>query len=106
MDRPIDAECHRVAQLLLGLRRPEREHDGLAAQLLDEADGLLDAALLVRADREAEVLRRDRLLVVGEHDLAARQRDPLHADEHVHERIRVFSGSKTGVGPATATVTG
>ena len=106
MDRAVDAERHRVAELLLRLGRPEREHDGLAAVRLDEPHGLLDPALLVRADREAEVLGRDRLLVGREHDLPAGHRDALDADQDVHERIRVFSGSKSGVEPATSTVTG
>ena len=35
--RAVDAERHRVAQLLLGLGRPERQHDRLAAVLLDRA---------------------------------------------------------------------
>ena len=74
--------------------------------LLDDPDGLLDAALLVRADREAEVAGLDRALVAGEDDLAAGDRHALDADEDVHERMRVFSGSKIGVEPATATVTG
>ena len=43
---------------------------------------------------------------VGQHDRAARHRHPLGADEDVHDRIRSFSGSKIGVEPATATVTG
>ena len=108
MDAAVDADRHRVAQLLLGLGRAEREHDGLAAVRLDEAHGLLDAALLVRADREAEVPRLDRLLVGGEHDPAARHGHALDADQdlHRHDRILVFSGSKIGVEPATATVTG
>ena len=33
-------------------------------------------------------------------------RHALDADEDVHERMRVFSGSNSGVAPATATVTG
>ena len=75
--------------------------------VLDDPDGLLDAALLVRADREAEVAGLDRALVVGEDDLAAGDRHALDADEDVHhDRMRVFSGSKIGVEPATATVTG
>ncbi len=106
VDRPIDAERHRVPELLLGFGWPEREHDRLAPVLLDEPHRFLDAALLVRADREPEVLGRDRLLVRSEDDLASRHRDPLDAHEDVHERTRAFSGSKSGVGPATATVTG
>ena len=56
-DGAIGADRHAVAELLLGLRRPEREHDDLAAARLDDPSGLLDRALLVRADREAEVAR-------------------------------------------------
>ena len=100
------ADRHRVAKLLLGLRRAERQHDGLAAVRLDEPDRLLDAALLVRADREAEVAGLDRLAVVGEDDVPAGHRHALDADEHPHERILVFSGSKIGVAPTTSTVTG
>ena len=94
VDAAIDADRHRVAQLLLGLGRAEGEHDGLAAVLLDEPHRLLDTALLVRADREAEVLRLDRLRVVGQHDPAAGHRHALDADEDLHERILAFSGSK------------
>ena len=84
----------------------------LAAVLLDEPHRLLDAALLVRADREAEVARLDRLLVGGEDHAPAGQRDALDADEDPHAgtasaaRMRSLSGSKIGVEPATATVTG
>ena len=106
VDPPRDADRHRVAQLLLGIRRPEREHDGVAPEVLPESHGLLDPALLVRADREAEMLRLDRLLVVGEHDPATRHRYALDADEGLHERILSFSGSNGAVAPATATVTG
>ena len=106
VDRAVDAERHRVAQLLLGLGRPEREDDRLAAVRLHEPHGFLDPALLVRGDREPEVLGRDRLGVLGQHDLPAGQRHALDADEDVHERMRAFSGSKTGVAPATATETG
>ncbi len=106
MDGAVRAERHRVAELLLGLGRPEREDDRLAAVRLDQPDGLLDAALLVRADREAEVLRLDRLRVLGEDDLPARHRHPLDADEDPHDRILEFSGSKIGAEPATSTVTG
>ena len=104
--------ARRVADLLLGLGRAEREHGRLAAVLLDEPHRLLHAALLVRADGEAEVARLDRLLVGGEHHLPAGERDALDADEDVHvstgsaARTRSLSGSKIGVEPATATVTG
>ena len=54
---------HRVAELLQRLRRPEGEGDGLALVRLDEADGLLDGALLVGTDREPEVATVDRALV-------------------------------------------
>ena len=107
MDGARDAHRHRVAQLLERLGRAERQHDGLAAVRLDEADRLLDAALLVRADREPEVLRLERLLVGGQHHLAAGQGNALHADQDLHQdRILRFSGSKTGRGPTTSTVTG
>ena len=102
----VGADRHAVAQLLLRLRRAERQHDRLAAVRLDEAHGLLHRALLVRADREAEVLRVDRLLVRRQHHAAAGERHPLHADEQPHERILSFSGSKIGVEPTTSTVTG
>ena len=52
---------------------------------LDEPDRLLDAALLVRADREAEVPGVDRLLVVGQDDPPAGHRHALHADEDLHD---------------------
>ena len=100
----VGADRHALAQLLLRLGRPEREHDDLAALRLDDAHRLLDAALLVRRDREAEVPRLDRLLVVGQHHLPAGDRHPLDADEDPHERTRAFSGSKTGVESFVATV--
>jgi hypothetical protein len=59
--------------------------------LLDQTDGLLAATLLVRADREAEVARGDRALVVGEHDLPAGQRDAFDGHEDVHV-LRGMSG--------------
>ena len=74
---------------------------------LDDLHRLLDAALLVRADREAEVACLDRALVAGEDDLSAGERHALDADEDVHhDLMRAFSGSKIGVEPTTATVTG
>ena len=82
-----------------------------AALRLDDPDGLLDRALLVRADREAEEPGVDRLPVGGQDDPAAGRGHALDADEDVHRRvdqlrIRLFSGSNSGVAPATATVTG
>ena len=74
--------------------------------LLDEPHRLLDAALLVGADREAEMLRLDRLLVLGEDDPAAGHRHALDADEDLHDRILAFSGSKGARAPTTSTVTG
>ena len=80
--------------------------------LLDDPHRLLDAALLVRADREAEVARLERLLVGRQDHLAAGERDALDADEDPHVSTgsaaltRSLSGSKSGVEPATATVTG
>ena len=83
-----------------------------AAVLLGQPHRLLDAALLVGADREAEVAGLELLLVRGQHHLAAGQRHALDADEDVHvstgsaARTRSLSGSNSGVEPATATVTG
>ena len=74
--------------------------------LLDQPDRLLGPALLVRADGEAEVPGLDRALVVGQRRLAAGERDPLDADEDVHDRTRLLSGSNSGVESAEATVTG
>jgi hypothetical protein len=91
---------------VIRLGRAEREHDRLTSVGLDQPDGLLDAALLVRADREPEVPGLDLLRVVREHDAPARQRHALYTNENLHERILAFSGSKIGVAPATATVTG
>ena len=68
VDRPVGADRHRVAKLLLRLGRAEGQHDDLAALRLHEPHRLLDAALLVRGDREAEVARLDRLLVRRQHD--------------------------------------
>jgi hypothetical protein len=48
----------------------------------------------------------DRAFVVGQDDPPAGHRHPLDTDEDPHDRIRAFSGSKIGVDPATATVTG
>ena len=106
VDCPCDADRHRIAELLLGVGRAEREHDRVAAVVLPEPHCLLDAALLVRADREAEVLRLDRLLVLGEDDPAARHGYALDAHESLHDRILAFSGSNGAAAPATATVTG
>src|SRR5262245_24551751 len=105
-DRAVDADRHRVAELLLGRRGPERQHGRRAALLLDDPDRLLDAALLVRADRVAEEPGVDRLPVRGQDDAPSRLRHALHTDEDVHDRMRMLSGSKSGVEPATATVTG
>ena len=100
---------HRVAELLARLGRPERQHDRLAAVRLDEPDGLLDPALLVRADREAEVPSSRSPAVVGEDDPAAGQRDALDADEDLSSSrpdALVFSGSNSGRAPTTATSPG
>ena len=86
---------------------PEREHDRLAAVRLDEPDRLLDAALLVRADGEAEVARVDARASAVSTILPPVIGTRLTQTRIVHQdRIRVFSGSKSGVEPTTATVTG
>ena len=106
-DRAVDADRHRLAQLVDRLLRAERQDRARPAVRLDDPDRLLDRALLVRADGEAEVARVDRLLVGGQGDLAGRRRDPLDADQDPHQALtRVFSGSNSGVDPTTATVTG
>ena len=88
--------------------RAEGEDDGLAAVLLGKADGCLDRALLVRPDREAQVLDVDRAVVLGEGDPTGDRGDSLDADEDLHRqaRMRRFSGSNSGRAPTTATVTG
>ncbi len=108
MDRPPDAEGHRVAELLHGGRRAERQHDRLAAVGLDQADRLLDRALLVGRDREAEMARVDGPLVGGQDHPPGDRRNALDADENAHRqaRTRRFSGSNSGRAPTTATVTG
>ena len=83
-DRPLDPDRHRVAELLLGRGRPERQDGRRPALRLDDPDGLLDAALLVRADREPQEARVDGLAVGGQHDPAAGLGHALDADEDVH----------------------
>src|SRR6185437_13231830 len=97
---------HAVADLLRGLVGAEREHDDLAAARLDDPHRLLHPALLVRRDREAEVLRLDRLRVRCQHHPPARDRHALDAAEDPHARTLVFSGSKTPVASFVCTVTG
>ena len=112
MHTAVAAVCERVADLLLGLGWAQRENGDLTAVFLHEPDRLLHAALLVRADREAEVASLERLLVGRQHHLAARERHALDADEDPHAGIasaaftRSLSGSKSGVESADATVTG
>ena len=77
MDAAVDAERHRVAQLLDSLPRAEREDDRVALVGLDQAHSLFHAALLVRAHRETQVLRVDRPCVLGEQDPATGDRHPL-----------------------------
>src|SRR3989442_1330550 len=43
VDRAVGADRHALAELLLRLRRTEREHDRLAALSLDDPHRLLDA---------------------------------------------------------------
>ena len=107
--RLLGAERQHVAELLGRLGRAEGEHRHVAAVPLDDLHGLLDRALLVRADREPGHPGVHLLPVGGEHDLAADHGDALDADHDVHRRSAPdpsFSGSNSGVEPATATVTG
>ena len=85
-DAAVGPDRERLADLLLGLGRAQREHGHLAAVLLDQAHRLLHPALLVGADREAEMASLDRLLVLGEHHPAAGERHSLDADEDPHLR--------------------
>ena len=101
-----DTEAGGVAQLLVGLGGAERQHRRLAAVLLDELHGFFDRALLVRAHREPEERRVDRLTVGGDVDARPGCRHALHADEDPHDFIRLSSGSNSGVAPARSTVTG
>ncbi len=105
-DAAVGADRHAVPELLLCLGRAEREHDDLTAARFDDAHGLLDGALLVRADREAEVPRLERLRVVGQDHAPAGDRDPLDGAEDLHERILSLSGSKGARDPTMSTVTG
>ena len=113
-DGPVDADRDGVAQLLVGLGRADGQHGARPAVLLDEADRLLDRALLVRAGREAEVLRVDaagrpavsvmRAPGAGTRLTQARTRRPSGIGGQ--RFIRASSGSNSGVLPATATRTG
>ena len=110
-DPAVGADRHAVAQLLLRLGRPERQHHHLAGCFTSGAGfhdphRLLDPALLVRRDREAEVLRLDRLLVDGEHHPPAGDRHAFDRNQDPHERILSLSGSNGGREPTTSTVTG
>src|SRR6478735_7229729 len=105
-DPAIGPDRHAVAELFLRLGRAERQRYDLAALCLGDPHSLLDRALLVRRDREAEVLRLDRLLIDGEHHLPAGDRDALHTAKDPHERILSLSGSNGGREPTTSTETG
>ena len=61
--RPVGADGHRLAQLVLRLGRAEGHDRRRAAVRLDQPDGLLDGALLMRADGEAQELGVDVLRV-------------------------------------------
>src|SRR3954452_25420028 len=84
MHAAVAAVRERVTNLLLGLGGPERQHRHLAAVVLHEPHRLLDPALLVRRDHEAEVARLERLLVGRQDLLAAGERHALDADEDPH----------------------
>ena len=75
------ADRHLLADLLLCLRRAEREYrDAPLAGLLDDADRLFDRNLLVRADREAELGRFDVETVFGDGELAMLPTDEARRD--------------------------
>ncbi len=100
------AEAGRIAQLLVGLGRPEGQHGCFATVLLDQLHRLFDSALLVRAHRETEERGVDRLAVGGDVDARPGGRHALHADQDPHDFMRESSGSNSGVAPARSTVTG
>ena len=76
----------RVAQLLLGLGRPERQHGRPCRRAPRRAARPASTrALLVRAGGEPEVGGVDRLPVGGDVDPRARRGHPLDADQDVHE---------------------
>jgi hypothetical protein len=77
-----------VAQLLGGLGRAEGQHGGSAAGGVGKPHGELHGALLVGADREADVAAVDRLAVLSEQDLAGGVGHPLDADEHLQPVTR------------------
>ena len=79
-----------------------------AAAGLGQADGFLDGALLVRADRERQEAVVDRAAVAGQRHPAAGGRDALHADQDVHARVPVTSAGMPGGGtaPTARTVAG
>ena len=111
--RSLHSDAHRIAQLLLGLRRAEREHRRLTTELLDELCGHLDRALLVRARRERQVGVVDPLSVVGDVDASARRGHAFDTDEDLHRArhsgsvfIRSSVGSNSGRLPTLATRTG
>jgi hypothetical protein len=83
MQAPVDADRHRVAQLLLGLGRAERQDGAGAAVGLDQPHRLLGGALLVRAHREAQEPGVDLLRVLGEHDASTGDGHALDADQDV-----------------------
>ena len=99
VDRRAAPERQRRAQLLRRLGGPQRQHRGLAAGRVGDADGELDGALLVRADRVTGHAPVDSLAVGRQHDLAGRVGHALDADEHphriAHQRIRSLAGSNS-----------
>ena len=102
-DGTVRPDAHGIPELLLGRGRAERQHGHLATVLLDELDGSLDGALLVRAGREAQVGGVDLAPVGRDVDLRAGCGHPLHADEDPHDFIRASVGSNGPCSPTTST---
>jgi hypothetical protein len=83
-DGGADAHGEGVAHLLQALLGAHRKHGCRTALGLDRLHGALDGALLVRADRPADVACVDRPPVVGQRHATGRARHPLDADEDLH----------------------
>src|SRR5207302_4914718 len=83
-DGALDAQRHRVAQLVDGGLGSQGEHGRTATVLLDQPHRFLDRALLVRADGKPEVAGIDFLAIRAERDMAGRRRHALDADQDIH----------------------
>ena len=107
MDRAVGADRQALAQLLLGLRRTEREHDRprrRAASTIRTASSTPHSScgLIVKPRWSVRIACSSSVSTI----FPPVMRHALHADQEPHERMRVFSGSKIGAEPTKSTVTG